>query len=368
MKQSIIRWGILGAAEIARKNWKAIWNSKNGVVAAVASRDLERCRQFIADCQAEAPFAVAPTAFGAYEALIASPEIDAVYIPLPTALRKPWVIRAAEAGKHVVCEKPCASSVAELTEMLEACGRHHVQFMDGVMFMHSRRLERIRQLLADGQTIGQLRRITSAFTFNQEAPFFASNIRARSELEPHGCLGDVGWYCIRLALWVMDWAMPREVSGRVLSEFKHPHSSEAVPTEFSGELFFDGGVSSGFYCSFITEIEQWAVLSGNRGSLRLPDFVLPFSGPELTFEAGNPVFKIQGCTFEMQPNIKRFTVPEASHGDPSAQETNLFRNFADQVLSGSLNLAWPKMALETQRVMEACRKSALAQGSLVRVR
>ena len=76
-------------------------------------------------------------------------------------------MRAAAAGKHVVCEKPCAASVADLVEMLGACRRAQVQFLDGVMFMHSRRLERIREVLDDGQTIGRLRRITSAFTFSQ---------------------------------------------------------------------------------------------------------------------------------------------------------------------------------------------------------
>ena len=240
MNGPIIRWGILGAANIARKNWQAIWNSGNGVVSAVASREIERGRRFIDECQAQAAFASVPRALGSYEELLADPGIDAVYIPLPTAARKAWVMRAAAAGKHVICEKPCAIGVTDLEEMLEACRRHHVQFMDGVMFMHSRRLDRIREALDDGETIGPLRRIVSAFTWPQPEAFFATNIRARSELEPEGCLGDLGWYCIRFALWAMRWQLPREVTGRVLSEFKHPDSPCAVPTEFAGELFFDG--------------------------------------------------------------------------------------------------------------------------------
>src|SRR5882724_11334735 len=113
MGKSILRWGILGTAEIAKKNWKAIWNTKNGRVAAVASRDIERSHRFIEECQAEAGFETTPKALGSYEELLASKDIDAVYIPLPTAIRKPWVERAAEAGKHVVCEKPCAVSLAD---------------------------------------------------------------------------------------------------------------------------------------------------------------------------------------------------------------------------------------------------------------
>src|SRR5437868_11877128 len=101
-----LRWGILGTADIARKNWKAIWHSVKGRVSAVASRDLERSRRFIAECQAEAGFEPVPQPLGSYEELIAHDQIDAVYVPLPTGVRKQWVIRAAEAGKHVVCEKP----------------------------------------------------------------------------------------------------------------------------------------------------------------------------------------------------------------------------------------------------------------------
>ena len=102
MNKPFLRWGILGAANIARKNWKAIWNSGNGRVAAVASRDLEKSRQFIKECQACARFDPAPKALGSYEELIISEDIDAVYVPLPTGPRGEWVERAAQAGKHIV--------------------------------------------------------------------------------------------------------------------------------------------------------------------------------------------------------------------------------------------------------------------------
>src|SRR5579863_1337345 len=138
--KAITRWGIIGAADIARKNWLSILNSGNGVVVAVASRKLDSAARFIDEFQAQAPFPVKPRALGSYAELIASPDIDAVYIPLPTALRKEWVLAAATAGKHVLCEKPCAVNSSDLGEMIAVCKRHAVQFMDGVMFMHSRRL------------------------------------------------------------------------------------------------------------------------------------------------------------------------------------------------------------------------------------
>ena len=365
MSTDKLRWGILGTANIAQKNWKAIRQSGNGTVIAVASRSLERSREFIRNCQAEAPMEQAPRPFGSYAALLASPDIDAVYIPLPTGLRKEWVLKAAAAGKHIVCEKPCAPTVADLEEMLAACRKHNVQFMDGVMFMHSRRLEAMRQVLKSAQGVGTIKRITSAFTFGSTPEFFSGNIRTHSALEPLGCLGDLGWYCIRLALWVMDWNLPARVRGQMLSQFARPDSPTPVATDFSGELFFENQVSSAFYCSFITANQQWAMISGDQGYLELDDFVLPFNGPELEFRTQKPAFVVNGCDFKMEPHSKSFKVPEPSHGDPIAQESNLFRNFSDQVTSGALNELWPGIALKTQRVACACLESARQHGRAI---
>jgi len=365
MTHDKLRWGILGTAHIARKNWKAIRNSGNSIVTAVASRDLARSRKFIAECQRDCPFETAPRALGSYEELLAAKDIDAVYLPLPTGLRKEWVIRAAQAGKHIVCEKPCATSASELREMLEACRRHRVQFLDGVMFMHSARLPRIREVLDDGESVGQIKRITSAFSFCAPPSFFSGNIRASGELEPYGCLGDLGWYCIRFALWVMNWQKPRAVSGRILSEVRRADSERAVPAEFSGELLFDGSVSSAFHCSFLTHNEQWAYVSGTKGYLRLSDFVAPFFGSELAFEVNNAAHNAVGCDFNMEAHWRRFAVPAYSNGHPTAQETNLVRNFAIQVRSGTLNESWPSWALLTQEIADECMQSARATSAVL---
>lgn len=363
--QRPIRWGILGAANIARKNWKAIQLSGNGVVAAVASRTPGRAQSFIAECQAHTPFVDCPKASNHYEALIADPEIDAMYIPLPTGVRKEWVLRAAAAGKHVVCEKPCSVTLGDLAEMIDACARNRVQFMDGVMFMHGRRLQKLREVLDDGETVGPIRRIQSVFTFNGPEEFFRTNIRVQSALEPHGCLGDLGWYCLRFALWAMRWQLPREVTGRALTEMAPPGGGDPVATEFSGELLFHGGASCGFYCSFGADLQHTAIVSGARGYLRLDDFVLPFYGPETSFETLRSTQNQFGCDFNMEPRRRVWTVDEYSSGHPTAQETNLFRNFADQVQSGGINAFWPEMAFKTQRVMQACLDSATRGGARV---
>lgn len=364
MSESKLRWGILGTANIARKNWQAIRLAGNTTLTAVASRNLARAHQFIAECQMEAPFDPPPRALGSYEELLAAPDVDAVYIPVPTGLRKEWVLRAAQSGKHIVCEKPCGESSADVRDLLDACRHHGVQFMDGVMFMHGRRLEKLRAVLDDGASIGEVRRITSAFSFNGGADFLANDIRAHGTLEPLGCLGDLGWYCVRLSLWAMHWQLPRHVTGRILAARRRADSPVPVPAEFSGELLFDGGVSAGFYCSFITGNEQWANISGTRGYLRMPDFVLPFHGEESAFAVENSVFNVRGCDFSMESHSRRVTVPEHSHGHATAQEAKLFRNFAAQVCSGRLNEAWPEMALKTQQVVDACLDSARADGLL----
>lgn len=363
MQKTICRWGILGAAEIARKNWLAIRNASNCSLTAVASRDVERCRRFIAECQQYAPFDTAPKAFGSYEELLAGDTVDAVYIPLPTGVRKPWAIRAAEAGKHVLVEKPVGVTSDDVREMLAACRHSGVQFMDGVMFMHSRRMERIRNVLADGQTVGAIRRITSQFCDGEAgSESFGGNIRANSELEPFGCLGDLGWYCIRFILWAMNWELPTRVAGHLLAEHRSTKSPAAVPTDFSAELFFANGVSAGFYCSFVAQIQQWVHVAGTNGSLNVSDFVLPRHGNEVTFETSSPIFTVKGCDFIMEEKTQRFAVGEHGNSAADAQESNMFRRFAELALSGQPDPYWGEMALKTQQVLDACLKSAHSDG------
>ena len=346
MKQ--LRIGFLSTAGIGKKNWKAIFNSGNCIVSAVASRDVQKSREFIRECQDEHSFDLIPDALGSYEALIASPTVDAVYIPLPTGLRREWVLRAAAAGKHVICEKPCATSAAELDEMLAACKKHSVQFMDGVMFMHSPRLAKVREALNQGGNVGQIRRIASAFSFYSGGDFFRDNIRVNGALEPAGCLGDLGWYSIRFALWVLDWQLPHTVTAKILSASEARPDRPSAPTEFSAELIFEGGVSVEFYCSFVTGRQQWVHVSGQDGWLRLPDFVHPFNSYEPAFEVNGKIVTVAAdvkCPPGDDPLIQ---------GHATAQDARMFREFANQVFSGKLNAEWPMWAAKTQKVLDMC--------------
>ena len=155
MSQEKCRWGILGSAGIAQKNWQSIRNAGNAELVAVASRDVGRAQDFIDRCSARVPHPTRPKAIGSYDELLANEEIDAIYLPLPTGLRAEWAVKAAQAGKHLLCEKPCGTTLEELENILAACKEAGVQFMDGVMFMHSDRLKDLLKLWRWGK-LGKL--------------------------------------------------------------------------------------------------------------------------------------------------------------------------------------------------------------------
>ena len=365
MSKRVCRWGILGTAGIAKKHWRGIRIAEGATITAVASRTRDNAQRFIDQCSATVPYANAVSAVAPYEALLERDDVDAVYIPLPTAMRHQWVIRAAEAGKHVLAEKPAACNATQVAEMLDACRQHNVQYMDGVMFMHSARLPLLRTLLDDPQNVGRLRRMTSQFSFCGDEEFRTRNIRVDSRLEPHGCLGDLGWYCIRLFLWVMQGSLPVNVRARMLSKLHGEGSPAPVPGEFSAELMVADGVSASFYNSFITENQQWAHISGERGYISIPDFVLPFHGAEVSATVGNDFFRVNNCDFHMERHQRQHALAEYSSAFPGAQEVRLIEEFSRLVLEGTPSPLWPQWTLSTQRVLDACWQSAQNDGQVV---
>ena len=329
-----LRWGILSTARIIRRNWSAMRESGAATLVALASRDLAKADAFIDEMQAESPWPVRPAAHGSYESLLANPEVEAVYIPLPTGVRKEWVIRAAEAGKHVLCEKPCAVSAADLREMVACCELHGVRFMDGVMFMHDPRFSRLREMLDDGETFGEVRRISSVFSFRGGDDFASADIRGQAGLEPMGCLGDLGWYCLRASLWVMKWELPQRVCGRVLV------SENAAIMEFSGELDFSNGATASFYCSFLTPNQRWLNVSGTTGNLRVPDFVVPADDNDIDYEIG----------------FHRVVRSPAAASVSTA--ARMFACFAAEVRNEITDTRWPEISLKNQLLLDACELSS----------
>lgn len=367
MTKKLCRWGFLGAAKIARKNWKAVRYSGNGVVTAVASRDAARAEAFIHDCSLESPpvmesdgemMLARPDAMGRYEDLLGRDDIDAVYIALPTGIRKEWVLRAIAAGKHVLIEKPVAVHGDDAAEMVAAAAAANLNFMDGVMFDHSSRLPELQHTLADPVHFGTLRRVQTHFSFLGDDSFETANIRADAHLEPHGCLGDLGWYCIRFTLWANGDRLPTAVSGRTLVALDEGR----VPGEFQGEMQFADGVSAGLFCSFACVNQQTATLTGDRGYVTIDDFVLPFVDAESKWQRHNHDLKINNCRWDFGRHTTSLAVRESASGQPDSQEVRMFRHFAAAVLHGKPATRAADIAVKTQRVLDALRRSAVEDG------
>lgn len=363
MAEKFCRWGVLGTATIARKFWQSVRHAENAKLVAVASRSLDKAQSFIDECDSRFSVQEKPVACGSYAELLSMPDLDAVYIPLPTGLRAEWVKAAARQGKHVLCEKPCAVSTAQLDEMVQACETAGVQFMDNVMFMHGQRLDRLKKIVQDSDRFGDVRRISSQFSFRAPAEFFGENIRADSSLEPWGCLGDLGWYNIRIALWAMDEELPTEVVGR----FHQQRPGSGPPVEMSGEMYFRENVSASLYCSFVTENQQWVHLSGTNGSVSLDDFSLPWFGARTAIKYNRPQFNLSGYDFNYENREVVEHVDEYSNAHVTAQEVCLVRNFSNVVLSGKRQPFWPESSSRTQAVMDALMESALNGGIPVSV-
>jgi len=179
----MLRFGIISTAKIGRDAVvPAIQDAENCVVAAVASRDLARARDM-------ADRFSAPHAFGSYEEMLASDKIDAVYIPLPTAQHVEWAIKAADAGKHVLCEKPIALNAAEIDSLIAARDRNKVLISEAFMVTYAPVWRKVRSLIAEG-AIGKLRHVQGVFTYFNRDP---GNMRNIPELGGGG-LPDIGVY------------------------------------------------------------------------------------------------------------------------------------------------------------------------------
>jgi len=204
-----LRWGILGTGGIARAFAKAVPRSQTGELLAVGSRAIESANKF-ADEHA------IPRRYGGYEGLLADPDVDAVYIALPNHLHALWIIRCAEAGKHILCEKPLTTNASEAMTAIEAARRHDVFLMEAFMYRCHPQTAHLAQLVREG-AIGKVRIIQAHFSFNMRG-LRLENIRQQTAAAGGGIM-DVGCYCASLARLVagaalgQDFAEPIEVKG-----------------------------------------------------------------------------------------------------------------------------------------------------------
>lgn len=241
-----LRIGILGAARIARKFAEGVAGSSKAHVVAVASRDRERAGAF-------AHTLGVPHVFESYDALLASPDVDAVYNPLPNGLHGPWSIRAMDAGKHVLCEKPLAVSRVEAERMFEAARRNRVCLAEAFPYRSQPQTHMLQQLLADG-AIGRVRMITATFAFTLTN---ASDIRLDPALGG-GALMDLGSYPLSFIRMITGEAPT------TLQAIGDLHPS-GVDSSAMVTLGFANGVFAQASCSFTAAVHRQALIAGEDG-------------------------------------------------------------------------------------------------------
>jgi predicted dehydrogenase len=254
-----IRWGVLSTANIGlKKVIPAMQKSEYCEMVAIASRRFS-------SAQATADQLGLPLAYGSYEELLADPQIEAIYNPLPNHLHVPWSIKALEAGKHVLCEKPIALTAAEAETLVEAAHAHpHLKVMEAFMYRHHPQWQRARHLVQSG-TIGQLRTIQSFFSYLLTNP---QNIRNHPEMGGGGLM-DIGCYNISLSRFIFD-REPVRVCGLV--EYDPQFHTDRLA---SGILDFGDGTCT-FTCATQLVPYQRVNLFGTEGRVEIE---IPFNAP-----------------------------------------------------------------------------------------
>ncbi|NDJ77019.1 MAG: Gfo/Idh/MocA family oxidoreductase [Chloroflexi bacterium] len=329
---STIKWGILSTARHAANTViPAIHAARNAQAYAVASRDAGRARQFAEETGLSA-------SYGSYEDLLADPQVDAVYIPLPNNLHKEWSIKAAQAGKHVLCEKPLALNAAEAQEMVDAFQAAGRKLAEAFQWRHHAQGERVYQMVRQGE-IGELRLIDAGFSFPLDRP---DDIRWDPALGG-GSLYDVGCYPISLARYITR-AEPLSVTAHAR------WAASGVDDLVVATLEFPGGVLAHINCSFALPLRRYFELVGSEGTLYVNRAYNP------TGNSGEEVLRY-GPDREVVQQI----------GLESANSyTLMIEDFSGSVLQDTELLFPPEDAVFNMRVIDAIFEAART-GATVRL-
>ena len=249
-----IKWGVLGTANIAKNcTIPGMQMAENCELYAIAGRSLEKAEQFGSEFGFE-------RIYGSYEELLADPMVEAVYIPLPNTMHCEWVIKAAKAGKHILCEKPLAPNAEQAAEMYATARENHVLLMEAFAYLHSPLIAAIKAELDQG-AIGDVCFLENAFVTSD---YDLSNIRMRRETLG-GSLYDLGCYCISQTIWLMG--EPESV--QAIADF----SGEGVDRLTTGILSYANGARAAFTCGMVLPTEQYMRMDrlqihGTKGVLR----------------------------------------------------------------------------------------------------
>jgi xylose dehydrogenase (NAD/NADP) len=248
MTRPVLRWGLLGTARINRRVIPALRASPANRLVAVASRDPARAAGYATEWGIE-------RAHGSYEALVADPEVDVVYVPLPNHLHAEWTVRAARAGKHVLCEKPLALTVEEVDAVATAARESGVVVTEGFVYRHHPQTLEVKDLV-DGGAVGRVQLVRGTFRFTLDRP---NDIRFRPEWGG-GCLWDVGCYPLSFTRFVLG-EEPMEVAGtQVLGP-------SGVDEAFAGQLRFPRGVLAQVDAGFRSDPRTALEIVGTEGTI-----------------------------------------------------------------------------------------------------
>ena len=257
-----LRWGLLSTARINEALLPPLRASARNKLTAVASRDLERAKAYATERDI-------PQVFGSYEAMLADPNVDVIYNPLPNSLHMEWTIKAAQAGKHVLCEKPLALTVEEVDAITAAAQQAGVVVMEAFMYRHHPQTLKVKELI-DGGAIGKLQLIRGSFTFDISDE---NDVRLNSSLGG-GSIWDIGCYPISYTRLIAG-AEPVEVFG-----WQKTGAGSGVDESFFGQLHFSNDVYAQFDCGFRTPQRTHLELVGDKGSITIK---VPFT-PKLDEE------------------------------------------------------------------------------------
>jgi predicted dehydrogenase len=319
-----VRWGVLSTANIATgKVIPGLRRASRTELLAIASRDRSR----VAEVAGRLGI---PRAYASYEELLADPEIDAVYIPLPNHLHARWTIAAAQAGKHVLCEKPLALTAVEAQGMVDACAEAGVLLMEAFMYRLHPSWVAVRELVASGR-IGRLRAVDSWFSYFNDDP---ANIRNILEAGG-GALYDIGCYSVNLSRMLFG-----DEPVRVQSLVRRDPDS-GVDTLTSGLLEFAGGGVATFTCATRVEPDQRVHVYGTEGRISID---IPFNIPP---DRATWISVVAGGDAPVSPTTERRSFDTA---DPYAVEAE---RFAAAILDGSPVPVPPDDAVANLKVIEA---------------
>ncbi|SHM97158.1 Gfo/Idh/MocA family protein [Gracilibacillus kekensis] len=330
---SKLRWGVLSTAQIGRTQViPAIQRSNNGEVVAIASRNQQKADETAIELGI-------PKTYDSYDSLLDDPNIDAVYIPLPNAMHKEWMIQAANKKKHVLCEKPVAITNSELDEMLTACKKNNVVFMEAFMYQFHPQHQKVKQLIKEG-VIGDVAFMRASFSFYLED---RSNIRLSNELGG-GAMFDVGCYTLHAIRNILG----QEPSSVYASANYHPKLK--VDMTMTGTLNFDNGIVTSFDTSFDSVSRESYEVVGSKGSITVTSAFRPDTNEDM---AGEIIVSKDDGTTEV--------VKEA--GD---QYTLMAEDFADAVLNNQ-PLTYDLTAMQNQmKVLDAVYESS-KKGEVVKL-